>query len=400
MAEDDEGSVATWPLEGHFSCGSGFLITPDCLGEAFHSRTTNYELSITLPSQGDGPESPELRRPPWVYVLAGDDRDAYWSSDDWGTIASTAAGTPTYAHIKRCIVHSKVEANGEDEFKTAAQLFGDELALWWSAVCDWLDVLTLQDFASLRRTQRSLLNDSIQIWSGDSTGARKAGISYQVVTGGVHQVEVLDAQKLQAALDLSGQSRQPEAEWLFLRDARSLLNAGDYRRAVIDACTAAELSVTALIDRKFDEDRVSPAERKKAFKEHHGIFKLKQLHKKRKASGELPKRLVEDLGAPRNKAAHRGAALSRAEAQVAIETAAEVVGIAFPLSSVVPGFPASIMRPSRQFGILPQNEYLHLAKGCDFVAKHSASLKAALRGGTVLMLSGQVFRHDDTPPES
>jgi hypothetical protein len=38
---------------------------------------------------------------------------------------------------------------------------------------------------------------------------------------------------------------------LFIRDARSLLNAGEYRRAIVDACTA-ELSVTALIDRKFD----------------------------------------------------------------------------------------------------------------------------------------------------
>jgi hypothetical protein len=62
----------------------------------------------------------------------------------------------------------------------------------------------------------------------------------------------------------------PPAEWLFIRDARSLLSAGDFRRAVIDACTAAELSVTALIDRKFDQPGTSPADREQRFESHHG----------------------------------------------------------------------------------------------------------------------------------
>ncbi|MEV0043943.1 hypothetical protein AB0H60_10720 [Nocardia rhamnosiphila] len=399
VVEDGEEATGAWPLEGHFACGSGFLVTPDCLGQTLVSRTANYDLSITLPARTGGPESKELRRPPWTYVLAGDDRDTYWSSDEWGSVAGADVDAPTYVHIKRCVVHSEVVANDETQFKAAAQQFGDELAVWWSAVCDWLDVFTLQDFASLKRAQRSILNDSVQMWSGNSAGVRKAGISYQVHSGGIHQVEVLDSHKLQAALDLAARGTQPDAEWLFMRDARSLLNAGEYRRAVIDACTAVELAVTALIDRKFDEDGTSQAERKDQFAAHHGIFKLKQLHKKRSASGKLPRRLVEDVGAPRNKAAHKGEALSKAEAETAIKTAVEVVDIAFPLNSVIPGFPASIMRSSRQLGILPQSEDMHLAKGCDFVSKKSLSLVAAMKGGTAILVSGQVVRHDDTPPE-
>jgi hypothetical protein len=152
----------------------------------------------------------------------------------------------------------------------------------------------------------------------------------------MHHVEVLDKQQLQAAMDLSASGKPPDAEWLFLRDARSLLNAGEFRRAVIDACTAAELAVTALIDRKFSAEGTSKAERMKQFDAHHGLSKLKSLHKKRHAAGKLPKRLVEDVGAPRNKAAHRGATLSDAEAHTAIATAAEVVEMAYPLSSVAP----------------------------------------------------------------
>ncbi|WP_228002459.1 HEPN domain-containing protein [Nocardia australiensis] len=400
MADDSAGKTTTWPLEGGFACGSGFLVTPDCLGQRFRSRTANHELSLTLPVRTDGTEENGLRRAPWTYVLEGDERDACWSDDEWGSVAGAAAETPTYAHIKRCVVHSEVASNDGDEFKAAAQRFGDELAVWWSSVCDWLDILTLQDFASLKRTQRSILNDSVQMWSGDSAGIRKAGISYQVFTGGIHQVEVLDAHQLQAALDLAARGTQPDAEWLFMRDARSLLNAGEYRRAVIDACTAAELAVTSLIDRKFDDDGISKAERKREFDSHHGLSKLTQLHKKRRASGKLPKRVVEEVGAPRNKAAHKGACLSRAEADTAIGTAAEVVSTAFPLSSIVPGFPASIIRSSRQLGLLPQDEDLHLARGCDFVARAELPSAAGMNGQSAIMITGRTVRHDDTPPQS
>lgn len=399
VAEDTDKATTTWPLEGHFSCGSGFLVTPNCLGQTFASRTATYKFSITMPALANGSEAHGLRRPPWTYVLAGDDRDSYWSSDEWGSVASTSAETPIYAHIVRCVVHSEVAANDAAQFQAAAEQFGDELAVWWKSMCDWLDVLTLQDFASLKRAQRSILNESVQMWSGNSAGVRTAGVSYQVLTGGIHHVEVLDEHQLQAALDLAARGTQPDPEWLFMRDARSLLNADEYRRAVIDACTAAELAVTALIDRKFDDDGTSQAERTREFGAHHGLSKLTKLHKKRNASGRLPKQLVEKVGAPRNKAAHKGATLSKAEAETAIKTAAEVVGIAFPLSSKVPGFPARLMRSSRQVGILPQKEDMHLAKGCDLKLKTTMSPAAPMHGQTAIMLLGRTVRHDDTPHE-
>ena len=40
----------------------------------------------------------------------------------------------------------------------------------------------------------------------------------------------------------------PPPEWMFIRDARSLLSAGQQRRAIIDAEAAAELAMTTLID--------------------------------------------------------------------------------------------------------------------------------------------------------
>ena len=40
----------------------------------------------------------------------------------------------------------------------------------------------------------------------------------------------------------------PSLAWILLRDARSLAAADQRRRAVIDAATAAELAVTAMLD--------------------------------------------------------------------------------------------------------------------------------------------------------
>jgi hypothetical protein len=133
---------------------------------------------------------------------------------------------------------------------------------------------------------------------------------------------------------LTASKTEPPLEWLLIRDARSLVTARQYRRAVIDACTAAEVSLTSLIDDKFDADGTPEADRKRQFASHHGISRLKQLHRAVGAAGTLPTRLVEDVGALRNKAAHRGYEPTPAETGLAIDTATAVVELATPLAGL------------------------------------------------------------------
>ena len=350
-----------WPLEGAFRCGDGFLAAPECLGQTFHSRTASHAVSMTLPRF----EAGALIRPPWRYVREGEDRVPAEADDHWGSVAgSKAADGLKYAHVLHCVVHSEVMAIDNESFKAVATRFGDELADWWTLVCDWLDVLTLQDFAGLGRAQRSILDDSIQLWSGDSNGIRCAGVNYQVMGAGVNWAEVLDKQQLQVALDLAASDSSPHIEWLLLRDARSLLNAREYRRAVIDACTAAELSVTALIDRLFDLSGTRQEERARQFAKYHGLAKLIELHNRFKA-GKLPKRLYQEVGAPRNKAAHVGAMLNEADARTAISKAAEVVAMAFPLGLIAPTAIENQIRSVPHLGILPREGRLVLTLGND-----------------------------------
>lgn len=355
---------STWPIEGQFSCGIGFLVAPDCLGKGFLSRTATHEVSVFLPEVGPDADDHELRHQPWKYVRRDEDvAEATQSGTEWGSIAGRTGGSPAYAHIRHCAFHTEVDAASKDEFEESAKRFGSELASWWDTLCDWLDVLTLQDFARLGRAQRSILHDAVHMWSGDTDGYRRAGVTYQVFPGGIHHVEILDREQMQAAMDLAATGEPPGTEWLLLRDARSFLMAGEYRRSVIDACTATELALTTLIDRKFSANGTPDAVRKKKFKEHHGLSKLMSLHKKEKASGTLPKRLVEEVAVPRNKAAHQGATLSEAEAQKAIRTAAEVVEAAFPLRSAPVGIASRSLRSSPRVGILPQRQDIHIMTG-------------------------------------
>lgn len=293
-------------------------------------------------------------RPPWRYVREGEDPNYISTSanDNWGEVAGSRGGSPISVHIVQCAVHSEVIATDDHSFKTAATRFGDELADWWALVCDWLDVLTLQDFAGLGRAQRSIIDDSVQMWSGDPNGIRRAGVNYQTMSGGMNWVEVLDRQRIQAAMDLAASQSSPNIEWLFIRDARSLLNACEYRRAVIDACTAAELSLTSLIDRKFDLAGVTQAEREEQFSKHHGLAKLIELHNSFR-TGKLPKRLYQDVGTPRNTAAHAGALLTESEGRAALIKAAEVVNLAYPLGAIAPSAVGQI-QSSPQLGILPR----------------------------------------------
>jgi hypothetical protein len=306
----------------------------------------SHAISLTLPEIREG----SLSRPPWRYVRKGEDRNTI-PEDDWGSIAGGGADDPKYAHILQCVVHSEVAATDNKSFQTAATQFGNELSDWWALVCDWLDVLTLQDFAGLGRAQRSILDDSVQMWSGDPNGVRRAGVNYQVMTGGMNWVEVLDRQRIELSMDLAASNSSPHIEWLFLRDARSLLNAREYRRAVIDSCTAAELSVTALIDRQFDLAGIGQTNRKEQFSKHHGLAKLIELHNSFR-TGKLPKRLYQEVGAPRNNAAHVGGSSNEAEAGAAISKSAEVVNLAYPLSAIAARVVGQIQTPA-QFGVLP-----------------------------------------------
>jgi HEPN domain-containing protein len=334
-ASAEEETGGRWPLEGLFTCASGLLVVPECLGQSFQTRTAAYELTITLPEL-DAPDAlAPLRRPPWKFNPEGVAPTAL-VDEDWGTVASgrrmNRDGTwPAYnAEVRQCIVATTVEAGNDEQFREAARVFAGELAAWWASVTDWLGVLTTQDFVGLGTQRRSILSDGFHAWSGDANGIRRAstGSAVGVVPG---HVEPLDRDQLQRAFDLAASEQHAPAEWLFIRDARSLLRARDYRRAVLDAGAASELAMGKLIRTHLDGKNVEESV-KKALRQRYRALEgntdlLRQLR-----PDLLPDQIKDDLIKPRNTAGHGGNSLTYAQAQKAIETATEVVEHAYPLA--------------------------------------------------------------------
>jgi hypothetical protein len=288
--------------------------------------------------QGDGFLDP----PTWTsHTFKDSEQEATIldASFGWGATSGfrnndDGSQSPELARVRRWRFHTTISVKAEQfGFFNARAEAVREIEVWWDLVSSWISIFTKQDFVEIGKTRSGIRVGPIVTWCDGENGFRVNG-STDTSIPVVNDVGVdrIDDSTLTRCMALAAKGTQPPLEWLFMRDARSLVNAQQNRRAVIDACTAAELSVTALIDTKFAADNVSAADRKEEFDNHHGISKLKALHKKVGAPGKLPKRLVEDVGALRNKSAHRGYSPSLVETDLAIDTATLVVELASPLA--------------------------------------------------------------------
>jgi hypothetical protein len=124
-------------------------------------------------------------------------------------------------------------------------------------------------------------------------------------------------------------------EWLFIRDARSLLNGGQNRRAVIDAATAAELAMTTLIDKYLATANTDEIVRTALLRRYSALEGRTALLR-RLRSGLLSDQLQRDLIEPRNLATHGGHSLTDAQAQTAVDMAIDIVEAAHPLANLLP----------------------------------------------------------------
>jgi hypothetical protein len=302
VAQQETGG-GTWPLEGCFTCG-GLLVGQECLGQSFQTRTATYELTITLPELDSTNALAPLRRPPWRFNPGGQAPAAVVDAE-WGELgnlrsreSAQAAWSEYPAFVRQCIVASTVEAENEEQFRTAAVALADQLDVWWSSFTDWLGVLVAQDFAGLGTRRYSLLEYGFNAWSGDENGVRRAGTG-KAVDRVQRYPEVLGPDQLQRAMDLAASCQRPPTEWLFIRDARSLLGSGAFRRAVIDAATAAELTLTALLDRHFAATSTDPAISEALLERSQTLGgRCKLVNELMR--GTLPARFQQEVTEPRN----------------------------------------------------------------------------------------------------
>lgn len=138
------------------------------------------------------------------------------------------------------------------------------------------------------------------------------------------------ADVLAGCLSLASNSA-PDLAWTLLRDARSLSAVHQYRRAVIDAATAAELAITLMMDARLEElDAKNREKIRKNCKSLGG--KVEWLPK---LGQPLPDGLYESLVDKRNDAVHEGHEVRPADCNTAIAASAAVVEMAYPLRALL-----------------------------------------------------------------
>jgi hypothetical protein len=141
------------------------------------------------------------------------------------------------------------------------------------------------------------------------------------------------AVELQSACDRAARNERPALQHRLLLSAFSSLIVADYRRAVIDAGTAAEVALGTLIDGALRSKSVAADAIDRIVVQANGAVGLYSLATKLgwSCSAVSKNRLANELAERRNKVAHAGADVSNKEAATAVGCARELVASATPL---------------------------------------------------------------------
>ncbi len=306
------------------------------MGRTYLTRTSKRELEITFPILGADWQRGAVDSPQWSTIAktAENDQEQVGSAK-WGNVlgwwnAADGTQTPRSVDVTRWRFAAAIFVADEvNDYHHARSALSEEMESWWHLFSSWLEVFTRQDLAELNKPRQGIKAGEIWMWERPESGLRLR--ASRVTTYGFKSkgnVEPADHRTIAACMRLCSLFVRPPDEWLFIRDARALVKDEQYRRAVIDAGTAAELAMTTLLDRKLGN--ADEALKKALYDKYQTLNGRSQLLKKLGA-GTVPERLQQELSEPRNDAAHGGTSPTRGEADLAIAKALELVEQAYPL---------------------------------------------------------------------
>ncbi|MDM2351304.1 Uncharacterised protein [Mycobacteroides abscessus subsp. abscessus] len=328
----------------------------DCLGRSFDMELADHRIRLTFPGVPAGADwsaswlgrSQTLDPVPWQlgpeYRLQSSRAVLMTQAFSWGHLSLTPGVTP-YGTDLSTVSASLQKCHFLAEFPLAAGQYTPEhaghlleaLNAWLFDLSQWVGLATTHDIDSLdwRSVSTSPFAEQVHRhmddWRGDDDFA-SSGYYYR-------QGKLITATAFQWAITKATRGTPPEP-WLLLRHARALFGQRQYRRAVIDACTATELALTALVDRWL-ADVGAGAAREVLLDGYQNVMGRTRLVKKLQADRGLARpvdkqRLQVRLATPRNHASHINKDIPRRVAKSALEVATEVVTDVFPEFSHAP----------------------------------------------------------------
>lgn len=305
MTHNSAGEASRF-VEGVFELPEGTLFASNHLGP-FRTTVGGLAVTLSLPSFVENKSDPHwhtVSGPPRRYP--GPIREV--DEDYWGQVFGQSRDedgntNSSWTTMVSRFGFSTSVANSDDASSSAAQTIYDALDSWWVCVSSWVELFTHQDLNPPVRKRPQPLGATVPFWS-----SRDGKTPYVVSVAGSRSmtlprpVHLLDTETFQQCLDLAAAGHEPPLEWTLIRDARSLLLVDHYRRAVIDAGTAAELAIT----RKLDDllNGTEAAVKDALLAKYRMLGASSDLLTK--LGGKLPDKFRTNLIEARNRAAHAG----------------------------------------------------------------------------------------------
>jgi len=236
-------------LEWWHGVEPGFVAHSVLLEETFATRIATYDATVHPPSiSAPGiPNAGGLLTPPRI-----GERPAATPEDYWGEIHQFGADKVPVGVIVRQLAFTAELADEVDLSEAVVSIVGamDE---WWENVRAWLEVTTGQHLTQVGHQDVEVIGNKTPIWplKDDGTYGKKFNFDVTIAGAMPRRVRGVSADLLRECVLRS--SDGPPLAWTLLRDASSLHHVGQYRRAVIDAATAAELGVTKMLDIRLND---------------------------------------------------------------------------------------------------------------------------------------------------
>lgn len=311
-------------LEWWYAIDPGFVAYVELLQETVTTHVAGYEATVHLPalSVDERVGFRELAPP----RIGG--RPAAKSEPYWGMVHIWREAKPVGVVVKQLAFTADIPDVVDPE--QAAQLIVDAMDDWWNSVRGWLEIVSGQHLTEVGHRELQVFGNKTPIWSLRDDGTQDATALSITGTSSIHlggrEVAEVSADTLRDCVSLVGLT--PPLAWTLVRDARALHEAGQYRRAVIDAATSAELAVSEMVDVRLAETEQSV---RGALVAAHRMLGAKSKLLVSLGCPPLPSAFEADLVVPRNNAVHKGLSVDRATSGRAISVAAEVVELAYPL---------------------------------------------------------------------
>ena len=341
MTDSDWSSPDKPMLQMVVALPATLTLDAECLGTVWTTELDSLGVEIVLPTaQGHHGGRRDVGPPPipgiWEWGIVSE-----LLTDDvpWGSVVSRRDDTPLgkgdVVNIYHVLLRFQVDAGIDEE---AAQEITDRLMptlkTWMNLLADWIEVLQQTYLKRSEFPVEAMFPTGSKLLVLYVDGRPRRRLSRDSPIGarvGIAHKEMSLA-KWHLAVRLAEASREPPTEYAFLRDARGSLRSGSGRRAVLDAATAAEISVAKLLDAQ----TASAGEPiRKAIRDANNNLGRATRTLRQTFGMTLRKDIQSGLAEPRNDAIHAGVEPSRDVAKLAIEIAAELVERATPYAELV-----------------------------------------------------------------